>query len=96
MQEEFANCAEEGLESPEQGSMGDRKGKLWAVTSSDKQCWAVVSCHTHQIHTGQGEQVGGGTGKGWRALLRRVSFSLPSCGHGLRVYKQQSYNYLGW
>lgn len=34
--------------------MGDRKGKLWAVTSSDKQCWAVVSRHTHQIHTGAG------------------------------------------
>lgn len=48
----------ECLESPEQSSMGDRKGKLRSVTSSDKQCWAMVSCHTHQIHTG-------GAGWGW-------------------------------
>lgn len=31
----------ECLESPEQSYMGDRKGKLRAVTSFNKQCWAV-------------------------------------------------------
>lgn len=49
-----------------------RKGKLWAVTSSEKQGCVVVSCHKCQIHT-WGCRWEGEVGKGWGALLRRVS-----------------------
>lgn len=43
-----------------------------------------------------GVQVGGGSGKGVGSPVTwSESSSLPSCGRGLRVYKQLSYNYLG-
>lgn len=67
-----AESLEQGPTGGPSSSAHGRKGKLRAVTSSEKQGCVVVSCHKCRIHT-RGCRWEGEVGKGRGALLRRVS-----------------------